>query len=209
MLVMVVLVFLIVYFLSFVVDLCKKFMWLFLIIILFWISYLIWVFLWKVIFGYNGVVNLGLKFIGIIDQLLFFLLYNVNLMVMMLVYVYVFFVILLIFIVLEKIDCLLLEVGWDFGESCLMIFWWVMLFLVMFGVVVVLLIVFILIIGDYVILVLIGGGKILMIVNMIQVQMLDLDNCFMGLVLVVMVMLIVVILLLIFVVLNCCFLKVK
>ena len=197
------------YFLSFVVDPRKKSMWLFLITIPFWTSYLIRVFLWKVILGYNGVVNSGLKSIGIIDQPLSFLLYNVNSMVMTLAHAYAPFAILPIFIALEKIDRSLLEAGRDLGESRLMTFWRVTLPLAMPGVVAASLIVFIPTIGDYVTPALIGGGKIPMIANMIQAQMLDLDNRPMGSALAVTAMLIVAILSLIFVALNRRFLKVK
>ncbi|MTH63475.1 ABC transporter permease [Paracoccus shanxieyensis] len=208
-LVTVALAFPIAYFLSFVVDPRKKSMWLFLITIPFWTSYLIRVFLWKVILGYNGVVNSGLKSIGIIDQPLSFLLYNVNSMVMTLAHAYAPFAILPIFIALEKIDRSLLEAGRDLGESRLMTFWRVTLPLAMPGVVAASLIVFIPTIGDYVTPALIGGGKIPMIANMIQAQMLDLDNRPMGSALAVTAMLIVAILSLIFVALNRRFLKVK
>jgi spermidine/putrescine transport system permease protein len=50
----VLLAFPIAYFVSFHVDPSKKALWLFLITIPFWTSYLIRVFLWKVILGYNG-----------------------------------------------------------------------------------------------------------------------------------------------------------
>ncbi|MDR0809469.1 MAG: ABC transporter permease, partial [Gemmobacter sp.] len=48
------------YFVSVHVAPERKSLWLFLITIPFWTSYLIRVFLWKVILGYNGVVNSGL-----------------------------------------------------------------------------------------------------------------------------------------------------
>ena len=45
------------YFVSFNVAPARKGIWLFLITIPFWTSYLIRVFMWKVILGYNGVIN--------------------------------------------------------------------------------------------------------------------------------------------------------
>ena len=45
------------YFVSFHVSPSKKSLWLFLITIPFWTSYLIRIFLWKVILGFNGVIN--------------------------------------------------------------------------------------------------------------------------------------------------------
>jgi spermidine/putrescine transport system permease protein len=56
----------------------RKAMWLFLITIPFWTSYLIRVFLWKVILGYNGVINSGAEIAGHHRQPLNFILYNVN-----------------------------------------------------------------------------------------------------------------------------------
>ena len=197
------------YFLSFVVAPQHKGMWLFLITIPFWTSYLVRVFLWKVILGYNGVINSGLKSLGIIEQPLTFILYNVNSIVITLAHAYAPFAILPIFIALEKIDRSLLEAGRDLGESRAMTFWRVTLPLAMPGVVAASLIVFIPTIGDYVTPTLIGGGKIPMIANMIQAQMLDLDNRPMGSALAVTAMLIVAIISLIFVALNRRFLKVR
>lgn len=175
-LVTVVLAFPVAYFLSFAVSREHKALWLFLITIPFWTSYLIRVFLWKVILGYNGVINSGLKSLGIIEQPLTFILYNVNSMVITLAHAYAPFAILPIFIALEKIDRSLLEAGRDLGENRLMTFWRVTLPLAMPGVIAAALIVFIPTIGDYVTPELIGGGKIPMVANMIQVQMLALDN---------------------------------
>ena len=208
-LVTVVLAFPVAYFLSFAVSPQRKAMWLFLITIPFWTSCLVRVFLWKVILGYNGVINSGLKSLGIIEQPLTFILYNVNSIVITLAHAYAPFAILPIFIALEKIDRSLLEAGRDLGESRAMTFWRVTLPLAMPGVVAASLIVFIPTIGDYVTPTLIGGGKIPMIANMIQAQMLDLDNRPMGSALAVTAMLIVAIISLIFVALNRRFLKVR
>ncbi|MDS9468379.1 ABC transporter permease [Paracoccus sp. MBLB3053] len=208
-LVTVALAFPVAYFLSFAVSPGRKSLWLFLITIPFWTSYLIRVFLWKVILGYNGVVNSGLKTLGIIDQPLSFLLYNVNSIVITLAHAYAPFAILPIFIALEKIDRSLLEAGRDLGESRAMTFWRVTLPLAMPGVVAASLIVFIPTIGDYVTPALIGGGKIPMIANMIQAQMLDLDNRPLGSALAVTAMIIVAVISLIFVAMNRRFLKVR
>ncbi|WP_347268860.1 ABC transporter permease [Paracoccus sp. (in: a-proteobacteria)] len=208
-LVTVVLAFPVAYFLSFVVRAERKALWIFLITIPFWTSYLIRVFLWKVILGYNGVINSGLKTLGLIEQPLTFILYNVNAMVITLAHAYAPFAILPIFIALEKIDRSLLEAGRDLGESRAVTFWRVTLPLAMPGVVAAALIVFIPTIGDYVTPALIGGGKIPMIANMIQAQMLDLDNRPMGSALAVTAMLIVGVLSLLFIALNRRFLKVR
>ncbi|MDV7269898.1 ABC transporter permease [Thioclava sp. A2] len=177
----VVLAFPVAYFLSFQVSPARKSLWLFLITIPFWTSYLIRVFLWKVILGYNGVINSGLKSLGIMgdgrlieDPLQ--MLNTVGAITATLAHAYAPFAILPIFVALEKIDRSLLEAGQDLGETKLRTFARVTLPLAMPGVVAAVLIVFIPTIGDYVTPELIGGGKMPMVANMIQAQLLPLDN---------------------------------
>lgn len=176
----VVLAFPIAYFVSFHVAPSRKALWLFLITIPFWTSYLIRVFLWKVILGFNGVVNTSLMGLGIIDEPLTFILYNVNAVVITLAHAYAPFAILPIFVALEKIDRSLLEAGQDLGESRLLTFWRVTLPLAMPGVVASVLIVFIPTIGDYVTPQLVGGPEGRMVANLIQLQYLRLDNYPLG-----------------------------
>ena len=197
------------YFLSFVVRPDHKSLWLFLITIPFWTSYLIRVFLWKVILGHNGVINSGLKSLGLIDQPLTFLLYNTGSIVTTLAHAYAPFAILPIYVALEKIDRSLLEAGRDLGESRLMTFWRVTLPLAMPGVLAAVLIVFIPTIGDYVTPTIIGGGKIPMVANLIQAQMLDIDNKPLGSAIAVTAMLIVTVLALMFLFLNRRFLRMR
>ncbi|SCY91070.1 ABC transporter permease [Paracoccus tibetensis] len=208
-LVTVLLAFPVAYYVSFHVRPEKKAMWLFLITIPFWTSYLIRVFLWKVILGFNGVVNTTLTGLGIIDEPLTFILYNVNSIVITLAHAYAPFAILPIFIALEKIDRSLLEAGRDLGESRAMTFWRVTLPLAMPGVIAATLIVFIPTIGDYVTPEVIGGGRFPMIANMIQVNMLALDNRPLGSALAVTTMVIVALVSVIFLALNRRFLKVR
>ncbi|MDP4033424.1 MAG: ABC transporter permease [Pseudorhodobacter sp.] len=176
----VVLAFPLAYFVSFHVAPSRKALWLFLITIPFWTSYLIRVFLWKVILGYNGVVNSGLLGLGIIDEPLTFILYNVNAVVITLAHAYAPFAILPIFVSLEKIDRSLLEAGLDLGESKFRTFLRVTLPLAMPGVVASVLIVFIPTIGDYVTPHLVGGPEGRMVANLIQLQYLKLDNYPLG-----------------------------
>lgn len=164
------------YFVSFNVDPARKSLWLFLITIPFWTSYLIRVFMWKVILGFNGVINSALLSLGIIDQPLGWLNYNVGAMVLTLAHAYAPFAILPIFVSLEKIDRALLEAGQDLGETRWTTFLRVTLPLSMPGVIAAVLIVFIPTIGDYVTPNLIGGGKIPMIANAIEKLMLKADN---------------------------------
>lgn len=171
----VVLAFPIAYFLSFHVAPDRKSMWMFLITIPFWTSYLIRVFLWKVILEYNGVVNSILTGLGITDDPLS-MLNSIQAITVTLAHAYAPFAILPIFVALEKIDRSLLEAGLDLGESRFTTFIRVTLPLAMPGVIAAALIVFIPTIGDYVTPELIGGGKLPMVANMIQANMLALDN---------------------------------
>ncbi len=197
------------YYVSFHVRPERKSLWLFLITIPFWTSYLIRVFLWKVILGFNGVVNTSLLTMGLIEEPLTFILYNVNAVVITLAHAYAPFAILPIFVALEKIDRSLLEASQDLGESRLLTFWRVTLPLAMPGVVAAVLIVFIPTIGDYVTPQLVGGPEGRMIANVIQLQYLRLDNYPMGSALAVTAMLIVTAVALVFLFLNRRFLRVK
>ena len=168
------------YYISFHLDPKHKSLWLFLITIPFWTSYLIRVFLWKVILGYNGVVNTSLMELGIITEPLTFILYNVNAVIITLAHAYAPFAILPIFVALEKIDRSLLEAGRDLGETPFMTFLRVTLPLAMPGVVSAIMIVFIPTIGDYVTPSLLGGPEGKMVANLVQLQYLKLDNYPMG-----------------------------
>jgi len=148
----------------------RKALWLFLITIPFWTSYLLRVFAWKIILGYNGVVNASLMEVGIIAQPLEFLLYNVNSVVITLAHAWAPFAILPIFVSLEKIDRSLLEAATDLGDGPILRFLRVTLPLSLPGVIAAALIVFIPTVGDYVTPRLVGGNNGLMIANMIQVQ---------------------------------------
>ena len=176
----VVLAFPIAYHVSFNVAPERKSLWLFLITLPFWTSYLIRVFLWKVILGYNGVFNTSLVGLGLVDEPLTAILYNANAVVITLAHAFAPFAILPIFVSLEKIDRSLLEAARDLGESRVTTFLRVTLPLAMPGVVAACLIVFIPTIGDYVTPRLVGGPDGAMIATMIQTQFLRLNNAPLG-----------------------------
>ena len=155
------------YFIAFRVK-RNKLIWLILITVPFWTSYLLRVFSWKVVLGYNGVINSGLSYLGIIDQPLEFLLYNANSVVITLAHAWAAFAILPIYLSLEKIDRSLLEAARDLGENAFMTFLRVTLPLSMPGVIAASLLVFIPTVGDYVTPTLVGGPRGIMIGNIIQ-----------------------------------------
>lgn len=175
----VLLAFPIAYYVSFHVQ-RRKALWLFLITIPFWTSYLLRVFLWKVILGYNGVLNSGLMGLGIIDEPLTVILYNANAVVITLAHAWAPFAILPIFVALEKIDHSLLEAAEDLGDGPVRRFFRITLPLAMPGVIAASLIVFIPTVGDYVTPKLVGGTDGLMIANMIQIQFGKANNAPLG-----------------------------
>lgn len=175
----VLLAFPIAYFLSFHVR-RRKALWLFLITIPFWTSYLIRVFLWKVILGFNGVLNTALLEVGLIDEPLTFILYNSNAVVLTLAHAWAPFAILPIFVALEKIDRSFLEAAEDLGDGPLRRFFRITFPLAMPGVIAATLIVLIPTMGDFITPRLVGGTEGLMIANMIQVQFGRANNAPLG-----------------------------
>ena len=151
-----------------------------LITIPFWTSYLIRIFLWKVILGYNGVINGSLLGLGIIEEPLTFILYNANAVVLTLAHAWAPFAILPIYVSLTKIDNSLLEAARDLGDNAFQRFIRVTLPLSMPGVIAATLVVFIPTVGDYVTPKLLGGTDGLMIANMIQVQFGKANNAPLG-----------------------------
>ena len=145
-----------------------------------WTSYLIRIFLWKVILGYNGVINGSLMGLGIIEEPLTFILYNANAVVLTLAHAWAPFAILPIYVSLTKIDNSLLEAARDLGDNAFQRFIRVTLPLSMPGVIAATLVVFIPTVGDYVTPKLLGGTDGLMIANMIQVQFGKANNAPLG-----------------------------
>ncbi len=154
------------YFIAFKVK-KNKLMWLILITVPFWTSYLLRVFAWKVVLGFNGVINSGLITLGVIDAPLEFILYNPTAVVITLAHAWAAFAILPIYVSLEKIDRTLLEAAADLGEGPVMSFLRVTLPLSMPGVIASSLLVFIPTTGDYVTPNLVGGPTGIMIGNII------------------------------------------
>lgn len=175
----VVLAFPIAYFLSFHVK-KNKAIWLFLITIPFWTSYLLRVFLWRVILDYNGVINSALMSMGMIDEPLSAINHSANAVIITLAHAWAPFAILPIFVSLEKIDRSLLEAAEDLGDGPIRRFFRITLPLAMPGVIASTLIVLIPTVGDFVTPRLVGGTDGLMIANMVQVQFLKANNAPLG-----------------------------
>ncbi len=147
-----------------------KFVWLVLLTIPFWTSYLLRVFAWKIILGYNGVINSSLIQLGILTEPLQFLLYNPTAVVITLAHAYAAFAILPIYVSLEKIDRSILEAASDLGDGPWTRFWRITLPLSFPGVIAAAVVIFVPTTGDFVTPSLVGGTTSVMIANVIQVQ---------------------------------------
>ena len=157
-----------------------KMIWLILITVPFWTSYLLRVFAWKVILGYNGVINSALIWLGVIDAPLEFLLYNPIAVVITLAHAWAPVAILPIFVSLEKIDRSLLEAATDLGDTPFERFFRVTLPLTVPGIVAAFLLVFIPTVGDYVTPQLVGGPDGMMIGNLMYTLFFRVNNWPMG-----------------------------
>jgi spermidine/putrescine transport system permease protein len=146
----------------------RKLLWLVMMTVPFWTSYLLRVFAWKVILGYNGAINSGLKAMGLIDAPLEFLLYSPSAVVITLTHAWAAFAILPMYVSLEKIDRTLFEAATDLGDGPVMRFLRVTLPLSLPGIVAATLIIFIPTVGDFVTPALVGGPDGMMIANIIR-----------------------------------------
>ena len=155
------------YFLAFRVT-RGKIVWLIVITLPFWTSYLLRVFSWKLILGFNGVINSGLINLGLIKEPLEFLLYNPASVIITLAHSWVVFAILPIYVSLEKIDRSLIEAARDLGDRPWQCFLRVTLPLSLPGTIAAALLVFIPTVGDYVTPSLVGGPGGIMIGTSIQ-----------------------------------------
>ena len=158
----------------------NKMMWIVLMTLPFWTSYLLRVFAWKVVLGYEGVINSGLLGLGLIDAPLEFLLYSPNAVVITLAHAWAAFAILPMYVSLEKIDKSLLEAATDLGDGPVARFFRITFPLSMPGIISASLLIFIPTTGDYITPALLGGPDGLMIGNLVQLQFGPVNNWPMG-----------------------------
>jgi len=158
----------------------RKMLWIILMTLPFWTSYLLRVFAWKVILGYNGAINSGLKGLGLIEQPMEFLLYSPTAVMITLAHAWAAFAVLPIYVSLEKIDRSLLEAATDLGDGPVARFMRVTLPLSLPGVTAAVLIIFIPTVGDYITPTLLGGPDGVMMANMIRAQFGNVNNWPMG-----------------------------
>jgi spermidine/putrescine transport system permease protein len=169
----------------------RKLVWIILMTLPFWTSYLLRIFTWKVILGYKGAINSGFMALGLIEAPLEFLLYSPTAIVITLTHAWAAFAILPIYVSLEKIDKSLLEASADLGDGPVARFLRVTLPLSLPGVMAATILIFIPTVGDYVTPILVGGPDGLMIGNMIQIHFGNVNNWPMGAALAISMMLVV------------------
>ncbi len=139
-----------------------------LLLVPFWTSFLLRVMAWKVMLGSNGVINGFLISTGLTAEPLQFLLYNRFAVVITLIYVWTPFVTLPVLAGLQRIDPTLFEAAADLGSNAWQRFWRVTLPLSKPGVLAGFFICFIPTAGEYVTPLLVGGSAGSMYGNLIQ-----------------------------------------
>ena len=143
-------------------------LYLILLLVPFWTSYLLRVMAWKLLLGSNGVINSLLTGAGIIDEPLTALLYNRTTVVVTLIYVWIPFAALPILAVLGRIDVRLHDAAADLYASPFEQFRRVTLPLSLPGIAAAFLMVLIPTIGEYVTPLLVGGNAGIMYGNLIE-----------------------------------------
>lgn len=140
-----------------------------LVILPFWTSFLIRVYAWIGILKKEGLLNLALMQIGLVDEPLTIL--NTNTAVYIgIVYSYLPFMVLPLYSALEKLDGSLLEAAEDLGCTPVKAFWVVTFPLSVPGIVAGCFLVFIPAVGEFVIPDLLGGSQTLMIGKTLWVE---------------------------------------
>lgn len=137
-----------------------------LIIMPFWSSFLVRIFAWKTLLHPEGFLKQALTFMHIIDEDTF-LLYNIGTVLVVMVYSYLPFAILPIYTQAVKFNFYLIEAALDLGASMRQSFFWIFIPSIRRGITTALVMVFIPAIGAYIIPDLVGGVDCEMIGNKI------------------------------------------
>jgi len=147
----------------------RKGMFLALVIVPFWTSFLVRTYAWMFLLRDTGLINSTLQWFGLIHDPLP-LLYNPFAVIIGLVYGYLPFMILPIYATLEKLDPALLEASADLGARPMTTMFQVVIPLAKPGMIAGGVLVFISCLGAYLTPDLLGGGKTIMIGNLVQNQ---------------------------------------
>jgi len=139
-----------------------------LLMVPFWTSYLLRVMAWKLILGSSGVINSLLIASGVLDEPVSLFLYNRSAVGITLTYVWIPFAALPILAALQRIEPALMEAAFDLGATPLRRFLRVVLPLSLPGVLASFFMVFIPTVGEYVTPLLVGGSRGSLYGNIIQ-----------------------------------------
>jgi len=140
-----------------------------LVILPFWTSFLIRLYAWMFLLRDTGLINTGLQSLGLIHQPLP-LLYNTGAVLLGLVYGFLPFAVLPIYATLERLDKSLLEAAADLGARPLAVLTRVTLPLCAPGIGAAAILVFVPSLGTYITSDLLGGSKTILIGNLVQNQ---------------------------------------
>ncbi len=146
----------------------NKALWLIVLTLPFWTSYLLRVFAWKVVLGYEGVLNTGLMSLGIVSEPVAALLYSQTAVTIVLAHSWAAFAILPIYVSLEKINRTYLEAAADLGDGPARRFWRITFPLSLPGVVAAFVMMFVPTMGEYITPLMVGGPDSMMIGNLVQ-----------------------------------------
>jgi spermidine/putrescine transport system permease protein len=153
-----------------------KTLWLIVMTLPFWTSYLLRVFAWKVVLGYEGVLNTALIGLGIVQEPVAALLYSQTAVTLVLAHSWAAFAILPIYVSLEKIDRTYLEAAADLGDGAARRFWRIIFPLSLPGVVAAFVMMFVPTVGEYITPAMVGGPDGMMIGNLIQAMFGPMNN---------------------------------
>ena len=153
-----------------------KALWLIILTLPFWTCYLLRIFAWKVVLGYEGVLNTALMGLGVVDEPVAALLYSQTAVTVVLAHAWAAFAILPIYVSLEKIDRTYLEAAADLGDSPARRFWRITVPLSMPGVVAAFVLMFVPTVGEYITPAMVGGPDGMMIGNLIQAMFGAMNN---------------------------------
>lgn len=147
----------------------RKQLWLQLLMLPFWTSFLVRTYAWIFLLRDTGLINVFLQSIGVVRSPLP-LLYNDGAVILGLVYGYLPFMVLPIYSSLERMDPAMIEAAADLGSRPLSTLWRIVLPLSRPGILAGSVLVFIPCLGAYITPDLLGGGRTVLIGNLIQNQ---------------------------------------
>ncbi len=148
----------------------RKYIFVFLIVIPMWVSYIVRLYSWRLMLGEDGIVNKALTGIQLIDEPLSFLLFSPWAVIITLTYVYFPFMFISLFSVMDGLDRSLLRAASDLYASPVRRFVRVTLPTIKPGIAAGMMLVFPLAFGDYIAPSLVGGTDGQMFGNLIQNQ---------------------------------------